>query len=140
MIEGFWDDNRPYMRVAVYVMEFSRAWGVVDFLVDTGADNTCLHPTDALRIGVPAPFLLDTSQWSEVERTSGIGGTEYPYCPLDAWYAFRQSNGEWLQVPGKIRISGYRSENIGIPALLGRDVLRRFTLTMHVGHGILQLA
>ena len=57
MIVGHFDSlGRPYAACRLIIPRFRLSQRVA-FLVDTGADGTCLHPRDARKIGVPFPQL-----------------------------------------------------------------------------------
>ena len=58
MIFGWFDDRHPFVAAHVQIPELGieRA---VDFLVDTGATFTCIHPQDGLIMGLPYGELGD---------------------------------------------------------------------------------
>lgn len=58
MIFGWFDDRHPFVAAHIQIPEFGieRA---VDFLVDTGATFTCIHPQDGLIMGLPYGELGD---------------------------------------------------------------------------------
>ena len=78
MIRGFFPAHRgphPYLTVAVYLPGVREEWTLIDFLVDTGAASTSIHPGDALRrLGV-APGSLDAASWAREETVGGQGCT-----------------------------------------------------------------
>ena len=45
-------NGRPYIQGRLFLPRIS-VDGYIDFLVDTGADTTCLHPRDAKRLKTP---------------------------------------------------------------------------------------
>lgn len=120
MIEGFWQAGplgtvpRPYVRVAVLVPEFGTSIAAIDFLVDTGADTTCVHPLDAIRLGIPVAALMDPNLWPAKEPAGGIGGSAVYYV-VDALYGFLQDNGGLPTVSAPIRIGEPREENLRVP-------------------------
>ena len=52
IVGNFGDDGRPAVGARLQLPRFGVSYDV-EFLVDTGADVTCLHPKDATRAGVP---------------------------------------------------------------------------------------
>ena len=68
MIPGAFDwQGRPYIRGEVSVPRLG-VKEYVTFLVDTGADSTCIHPEDARRVGIAFDRLVEASD------SKGIGG------------------------------------------------------------------
>ena len=67
MIVGRFERGRPFLRGDIWIPRF-RLWVAVNFLVDTGADVTCLHPYDA----IPANMPFDRLDNPTANR--GIGG------------------------------------------------------------------
>ena len=68
MISGYFDSNgRPTIHGMVVIPELD-IWDGVDFLVDTGADMTCLHSADIEQLGIDLGLLRDVVglQQSEV--------------------------------------------------------------------------
>lgn len=114
------------VRASVWLPGIQPAWKSIDFLLDTGAGTTSLHPLDSIvRIGIPIANLIDPSQWPEHETHGGIGGKAI-YFLTEAHYAFLKSDGEWHRIHGKIRIAEATLGNLSLPSLLGWDVLQEF--------------
>src|ERR1700742_4021137 len=59
--------GRPYYEGIIFIPSL-KIHGQVSWLVDTGADNTVLAPTDALKMGV------DYSKLTTTEVSLGVGG------------------------------------------------------------------
>ena len=62
----------------------------VDFLVDTGAMATVIHPRDAIfRLGITPMRLASPEQWQNLQTMQGVGGTSTQYV-VPAEYGFLQ--------------------------------------------------
>ncbi len=144
MIPCFFDPTTtwpvPRVRAAVYVPGFSKDWGFVDFLVDTGAASTVLHPVDAISVGFDATTLADAALWSNKRDVYGVGGTSVNYV-LVAAYAFRHDNGQWEKFAAEISVAQLTIATQALPSLMGWDILQKYRLeadwaSRHVGlHG-----
>jgi hypothetical protein len=143
VIRGEFDPSAPYpkpwVRVLVYLEGHSPIWTEVRFLIDTGAGMTCLHPRDALSVGVPRRSLLRRQAWSNPPiHMSGVGGTmEYFETPYS--YAFQTMNGDLHIIDRNILVARATLANTGLPALLGWDILRDFHLTVRQDTGFIEL-
>ena len=63
------------VRVAVYLPGMTASWSLVDFLLDTGAATTCLHPPDTVeRLAISNQRLQSRDAWESVETYHGVGG------------------------------------------------------------------
>ena len=104
----------------------------VAFLVDTGADGTCLHPRDGIQAGVPFDRLRDGI------TVGGIGGQstyyEEPATLLFADDTERQSYGYNMVVD----ITKPEDVSDEIPSLLGRDIIDRWRMVYDRTEGILE--
>ena len=94
----------------------------VEFLIDTGADVTCLHPTDLDKMGIsfsqPAP--------GGGVGFTGVGGA-LEYHREDATLYFETQEGSTLTFYCQIYISRAPAVEV-LPSLLGRDFLNRCRL------------
>ena len=80
MIQGWFDlTGRPYVAAQVYLPRLELTPRHLEFLVDTGADLTSLHPRDCA--GIPYVELRDLSE------TDGVGGSA-GYYSEDAFVVF----------------------------------------------------
>ena len=87
------------------------------FLLDTGADFSCLHLVDALNLAVPESGLSNESY------VGGIGGTSI-YYREPAIVTFTYRDGSIFEISYNIDLDlSYSDETIGLPSLLGRDIL-----------------
>ena len=132
MIPGFFDPTQewpvPYVRASLWLPEIEPRWVSIDFLLDTGAGTTSLHPVDSVvKVGIPAADLIDPAKWDRHEDHGGIGGRAL-YFVVPAFYAFLQSDGEWKRLQGEIRIAELTIGNSRLPSLLGWDLLQHFRI------------
>jgi hypothetical protein len=116
----------PVVRVSLHLPRITKDFVAIDFLLDTGATNTCLHPQDAMtKVGIPMGTLSRPDRWHQRMRMPGIGGSpEYYIWP--AIYGFDHDDGHFQQLSGEIRIAPLPATNPSLPSLLGWDVLRYF--------------
>ena len=134
MIRGFFDVHRgphPWVTAGVLLSGYSQQWVPVDFLVDTGAATTCLHPNDAiLRVGISPLRLALPQMWARKSGRHGVGGSGQ-YYTVDASYAFLHDSTNELQViQGTVDIAQMTPRNETLPSLLGWDILRYFKITV----------
>ncbi len=94
----------------------------VDFLIDTGADMTCLHPQDAARLGVSYDRIQPMGSVTSV----GVGGP-LEYYREEATLIFRDQDDTELLFYCHIHIS-LSPAVAELPSLLGRDFLNRCSL------------
>jgi hypothetical protein len=98
----------------------------LQFLVDTGADMTVIHPRDSLR-------LVSRSDWPRVrelpsESLTGAGqGIPYYFAPVVLIFSHVDGGIEQLTLP--VGIAEPEDRLASHESLLGRDVLARFTMT-----------
>ena len=121
--------QRPYIE-ATLVIPGIRVIGNVSFLVDTGADSTCLSNSDAIRLGIDYGALSDRSV------CGGIGGQVAIY-PVQAYITFAgTANLFAYEIELDILEDGSGRD---IPSLLGRDVLDRTPMIYDKIQGVLSL-
>ena len=114
--------NRPaYLSVLVDVPAAGVAGMQVEFLIDTGADRSIIGDFDAFRM--IEDYGADLTNLQVGQRTRGLGGIS---ATLTA--------GATLKIGGfskdmRLDILAPSSETyLGVPSLLGRDVLSQFAL------------
>ena len=98
------------------------------FLLDTGADSTCLNTNDALNLQIPSKRL------GNLAEVGGIGG--------GAGYFKEHAT---IYFPDDGRVVGYdisigiaSSDTGGLPSLLGRDVFDNWHIEYERRRGVLQ--
>jgi hypothetical protein len=120
----------PMVRVGVFLPTHEGRFGVVHFLIDTGATSTCLHPRDAMfALGLDPVELADPERWPDRSYSRGIGGS-VEYYRLPAQYLFIHDDMRPELIHSSIFIAQLRAENQGLPSLLGRDLLQHFPLRL----------
>ena len=100
-------------------------FGPVTFLIDTGADFTTLHPSDAANLGID--YATDFAG-ARQRRVGGVGGEAVEFdqtCQL----FLDHTNGDQDQILFTIGIAPPTPSNLRLPSLLGRDVLKYYRLT-----------
>ena len=117
MIIGFFSAiGRPYILGTVTLPRFDVSTDAY-FLLDTGADSSCLHLVDALNLTVPESSLGNESS------LGGIGGAAV-YYREPATVTFTYENGRIYEVSYNIDLDlSYSYETLRLPSLLGRDIL-----------------
>ena len=101
----------------------------VDFLVDTGANRTAVHPYTMVRMNVD-PMTYQPAAEDDIRRISGVGGTSR-YGQETVVIHLRDDSVELpiLMGPldGRLVSSALQT---GMPSLLGMDVLSRTRLSV----------
>ena len=129
MITGRFDRGRPYIECRIVIPRFRISQRAM-FLLDTGADATCLHLPDAIRIGIPFPQLRRRA------RLGGIGGAS-PYFREQAFLLFDEEvETSIYQV--SLLIAEPNDSNRTLPSLLGRDVVNRWRVNYDPANNTLE--
>jgi hypothetical protein len=99
----------------------------LQFLVDSGADMTVLHPQDSLRL------LQTAADWSRVRDAGSVrlggAGQNLPHYPVEASVVFEHENGALDRSDFTLHVANPSPQNNHLESLLGRDVLRHFVTT-----------
>ena len=109
----------PSIKAVVEIPEL-KVSAPVEFLVDTGATRTTLHPGDVVKWGIDIASYAASVQPSTL---AGIGG-EASYCAADAVLRFKST-----QIPLPVLIGPLDQSQFDlalrkqVPSLLGRDLL-----------------
>ena len=134
MIRGYFDPTppttRPQVPGAVFLPGFSKSPVIVHFTLDTGADRTCLHPLDSLRLGITPRQLRTPELWSGATHVRGIGGAVAYYETTALVSLLHEDRGEWqiLEIP--VDVAPILEETMSLPSLLGWDILQHFRLEL----------
>lgn len=130
---------RPTVRVAVLLSRVGVEQATIEFLIDTGATFSTLHPNDALFVlGIDSVRLSVPYIWPDKEPSLGIGGMVEDYVE-PAEYVFTHEDGTTQTIVGHIRIAQPTAYNQQFPSLLGWDVLRHFRMVIDAEAGELRL-
>lgn len=119
---------RPYVDAELLIQSTATSLAI-PFLIDTGADDTILHPRDLEQSG---GHLLDTpfDEHPERQRVGGVGGDGY-IIPLSARLFFQIEGGaDRLWQDCRVWVAQPTATNRRLPSLLGRDLLQFFRLTL----------
>ena len=116
MIIGYLEGTKPYVNGHIDIRRLG-VRGPVKFLVDTGADITCIHPRDGASLFIPYDDLRCPKD------VGGIGGWS-PRYPEKAILAFRESVGSPVHhYYIEVRIGKPEDVDERFPSVLGQDVL-----------------
>lgn len=129
IVGNFSGDGRPFVQGRLVIPRLDID-GYVDFLVDTGADTTCLHPDDGIQLNCPFDRLANPIGFG------GIGGTHL-YFIEPAVIIFLDGNKLRL-FNISLSISKPHPDVDGLNSLLGRDILERCRMNYDYTHNKLQ--
>ena len=120
---------RPYVNAEMLIRGTSTA-ATIRFLIDTGADDTILHPND---VEQSAEHLLETRFEEHPDRqwVGGVGGGGY-IIPVSARLFFQNRHRRRIvsrRTP-RVWVAQPTDANQRMPSLLGRDLLQFFRLTV----------
>jgi hypothetical protein len=116
MIHGrFGELTRPYVSAQVTIAKAERI-AKINFLIDTGADTTCLMPSDVFALRLRQP------NWGDPVASRGIGGEVAVYENFAALMFLELGVG---LVVHDIPVYVYPNEEPynEYPSILGRDIL-----------------
>ena len=131
VILGTIRNGAPYVAGLVMLPHLGIS-GIVEFLVDTGASRTCLHPRDARALGIGLSGL------SYTRDSQGIGGRA-SYSPHNAYILFFPNDKPVTQQEKlELLIAEPTDVNLGLPSLLGRDVINRWATLYAPRNGVLR--
>ena len=119
MIIGWFSfTGRPFVRVRVIIPRLGIR-RTVEFLVDTGADHTCVNHRDVVNM----ELFPDVLRESERTDAAGVGGSSQ-YFREDARIVFLDTDEERpREYPVSLLIADLSDAPMSIPSLLGRDIL-----------------
>lgn len=113
MIQGYFTlRNRPYISCRLHIARFD-IFQPIQLMFDTGADITCLHPSDASEISVPFQALRNP------QNITGIGKAEYFREPATLFFV----DGDVTHLYHiEMNIAIPNDDNRNLPSILGRDI------------------
>ena len=119
MITAYFENGRPHVSAHIEIPRLNIT-GTIPLLVDTGADNTCIHPKDGPELLIPYQSL------NRPATVRGIAGTSQRYLE-DAVISFRDSLGTPVfRYRVTVRIGKPDDVDLRLPSLLGQDLLRNW--------------
>ena len=123
MIKGSFDNGSPFIE-GLLVFPGLNIQGTISFLLDTGADESCVMPTDGRRLGIDYGNL--TGRTVSIRGASGsVDSTKRP-----ALVFFAEDTGKVRLYRIQIHIMPDEPALHGIHSLLGQDILSRWR-TVH---------
>ncbi len=123
MIEGSFDNGSPFIE-GLLVFPGLNVRGPISLLLDTGADETCIMPTDGHRLGIDYSTL--TGRKVSIRGVSGsIDSIKRPVFIL-----FTEDRGKVRLYRILIDIMPDETKLHGLHSLLGQDILSRWR-TVH---------
>ena len=123
MLRGRFGDTsgRPYIEGRVILPNLNII-GDISFLVDTGSDETRLHPSDGVRLKI------DYGQLSGDAESIGTSGLTYDFIE-PAVVVFSEPKRFLYVYNITLRIASYDIEILDLPSLLGRNILDQWRMT-----------
>lgn len=137
-IAGYFDSGNepaPFVEARVHLPRPGLT-STVDFLLDTGADATTLHPGDTGKM----PIDLSTLSTESIS-VRGIGG-EMRYVQEEALvYIEDGDTGGWHRFSIHVHIAplGEHDTLRGLPSVLGRDILNDCRCIFDAGQSLVSL-
>ena len=129
----------PAVQAMAHLPAISDRWGYVEFLVDTGAAITVLHPRDVQRVfRIEAARLRTSDAWPRSDRSLGSAGPTVNYIARGL-IVFRHDDGVIQTIEQDIRIAQMTDHNATLPSVLGWDVLRHFHVCADRRTGVVRL-
>ena len=120
----------PKIQASLHLPGITSGFVTLDFLVDSGASDSCIHPQDARgRLGISDSMLSSSRLWPSIRSTRGVGGSSMSY-RHPAVYGFLHDDGNLQQIEGDIDVAQPTPANATFPSLLGWDILRYFRIEL----------
>jgi hypothetical protein len=120
----------PTIQVSLQLPGITTGFVTLDFLVDSGSTDTCVHPYDAKwRLGIGTSMLASSQHWPDVRSSRGVGGTAMSYMH-PAIYGFRHDDGRLQQFYDEIQIAVPTADNSTLPSLLAWGLLRYYRIEL----------
>jgi hypothetical protein len=115
-----------FVTLAILAPAIARDWRPVEFLLDTGADRSCIHPHDAKRrFGLEPDQLRRGAGRGPTVQPGGVGGSAADF-DIDAIFGFVHADGREQHIVSRVLLAEATPGNERFPSLLGWDVLRHF--------------
>jgi hypothetical protein len=111
----------------------------VPFVIDTGSETSCLHPSDAVRrFGISPGRLRDSQAWRAQAENVGVGGSA-TYFLVPCVYAFSHEDGHPQEIEAVLEIAQLTEFNRLMPSILGWDVLQHFAIRLDWSQRLVEL-
>ena len=126
VVRGHILQGRPYVSAFVCFPRLrANLW--VNFLIDTGADETLISPFDTLKGGIKP------EQLGKTKEIASLGGILRVFSE-PALVLFQQEDGVTLVYEAEVDIlQELAGLNKGLPSILGRDIIGKMDLHMETG-------
>ena len=130
MIRGYVSAGSPFvpLRVSFERLRTRDPRYDLQFLIDTGAAVSVIHPVDATAIAID---FEGSFAGAPVETNLGIGGTARYQREMSS-LEFTQADGTWSRYRFALRIALPSASNAVLPSILGMDFIQHFRLTVSV--------
>lgn len=134
---GFHSLPAPYVQAALYLPRLDLS-GLVNFMIDTGADNTTLSLADVERIDLDYRRL----RHGDLEPVEGIAGQQFFYSE-EAIVLLRDEDSKIYVFPIKVHIPKRgscreASRQRRLPSVLGRDITNQCTMLVDFNKGTVE--
>lgn len=131
MIRGFFPPGQiyPFVSVDLRIAGVPQQTARINFVIDTGAAVTVIHPSDALIELKMTSASLDPASWPVRQTLAGVGGASR-YLVRAADFVFDDDRGPIRFRDELVRIGELRPGFRNLPSLLGWDLLQHFRLAI----------
>ena len=119
IVGGFDRHGRPYVEVRVTIPRLQVDEKVL-FLLDTGADSTCIHPQDTESLGIPI------SELRNPVSSMGVCGTS-AYYREPALLGFSDGPDDRFYVVALL-VAEPNEISANLPSLLGRNIINHWSV------------
>ena len=135
---GFHELPAPCVQAALFLPRLN-LYGLVSFMIDTGADNTTLSLIDVERMNISYRRLKRKS----LIGVEGIAG-EQSFYQEEAVIILRDDDAQTYMFPINIHVPQRRKGNQAhqqrrLPSLLGRDVVNQCSMTVNFHGGCVEI-
>ena len=127
MIRGYVAASSPFVTLQLSFQSINARPRELQFLIDTGAAVTVLHPADATSLGIDPN--ADLAGVPEVNLGVGGGAT---FHRLMSRLEFTHDDGTRTHYRFALRIAVPDAANAVLPSILGMDFIQHFRLTVSV--------
>lgn len=129
------------MPIAVAIPGVVPSPRVIEFVVDTGAMQTCIHVVDAvraLRID-PGDLIRPPQTWTVAGEASGVGGKATYYTHGCSYGFLSLPGGQLRTIAGQVYLARLSEGTVDLPSILGWDMLQHFRVDIDYAAGRVRL-